>query len=71
MTLFKEDNGKTSSKRAVGLTVIIIALLMAIADQFFGFDVNVSVWIAMFSGGVAILGATVIPRRKPRKDLEG
>jgi len=71
MGLLKEDNGKTSSKRVIGFAVIVIALLMAVADQFFGFTVNEAVWITMFSGGMAIIGITVIPRRKPKNDLEG
>jgi hypothetical protein len=60
MSIFKEESGKTSSRRIAGLASTGIALAMALIDQFTSFKVDYSIWVAIYSAGMGLLGLTTI-----------
>lgn len=61
MNVFKETKtGKVSSKRVSGLIAVFLSLGLACVDTFTDYTVNETIWITMFSGGMAML------MRKPK-----
>ena len=55
--MFKSVTGDVSSKRVMGVVYLAIALLMALVDQFSGFDINsFEVWVSIIVTGASLLG---------------
>ena len=61
--LFKEEKGKTSSKRVAGIVCIMSCLFFALLDQLTEYKVNLTVFNTVFFGGIACLGSTLMPKK--------
>lgn len=65
MSILKpEKNGKTGIKRVIGFILVIIAVILAITDQFTNYKVNFAVWSSLLGLGGALIGITAIPNIK-------
>ncbi len=53
---FKEDNGRWSSRKVAGLTVVGVSIVMGLIDQLSDSKVNIIIWATMFGGGMTMLG---------------
>lgn len=55
--MFNSVSGDTSSKRVMGVIYLLAGLLMAIVDQFTGYDISsFEVWAGILITGGSLLG---------------
>lgn len=55
--MFNSVSGDTSSKRVMGVVYLLAGLLMAIVDQFTGYDISsFEVWAGILITGGSLLG---------------
>lgn len=55
-TAIKEKDGRFSSRKIAGLTVVAVSIAMALIDQLTDHKANVVLWTTMFSSGMVMLG---------------
>lgn len=62
MEIFKEDNGKYSSKRAMGILYMIIGLILAVDAQFSESREieSFEVWFTIVVTGGALIGVSLL-----------
>jgi hypothetical protein len=55
-TVYKDVNGKTSSKRVTGILLLVFTVIVTTLDGFKFFDVDSAIIISMLSFSAAMLG---------------
>lgn len=58
--MFNSVTGDVSSKRVVGVLYMVVALILAIFDQFTQYDINsYEVWLGIVVTGASLLGISL------------
>ncbi len=55
-TAFKEEDGRFSSRKIAGLTVVGVSIVQGLIDQLTDNKVNIVIWLTLFGAGMTMLG---------------
>ena len=58
MSVFKEDNGKVSSKRVIAIGTVLIVLGIVLSKIFFEINISDTVILGLFGEAVLLLGVS-------------
>ena len=58
--MFKEESGKTSTKRIGAMAYLLMGLVFVIIDQVFGKEIDFEVLLLVVGNGSALLGLDII-----------
>lgn len=69
-TIFKEGSGKVSSKRVMGIAILIFCVMSFTVDQFTSFKMNDIAFSVLAGAGSGLLGLGIYDN-KYKNTLEG
>lgn len=70
MEILQEENGKYSSKRAMGVLYMIVGLAMAIIDQVTSKDATFEILLTVIGTGAGLLGLSIFKYFGKGKNIE-
>lgn len=64
MELLKGKNGTISSKRVIGVILFLVIIVMTLAEQLFGKEINFQVFASLLGSATTLIGIGVFETKK-------